>query len=131
VSVDSVYHEGDRYFDIAHDTPALHVAAWRARPEVVKELIARGASVNATDAQDRTALQLAVKACVDSSWTDRRSPDSVRALLEAGTSTEGIELPTGYDEIDIYCCKITNRISSEARCIIFNSNTRREPFGNR
>jgi ankyrin repeat protein len=101
VSVDSVYHEGDGYFDIAEDSSALHVAAWRARPEVVKELITRGASVNATDAQDRTALQLAVKACVDSYWTDRRSPESVRALLEAGTSTEGIELPTGYDEIDI------------------------------
>lgn len=101
VSVDSIYREGDAYFGIARNSAALHVAAWRARPDVVKELIARGAAVSATDAQDRTALQLAVKACVDSFWTDRRSPDSVRALLEAGTSTEGIELPTGYDEIDI------------------------------
>jgi hypothetical protein len=42
-----------------------------------------------------------VKACVDSYWTDRRSPDSVRVLLEAGASDEGIELPTGYDEIDV------------------------------
>ena len=73
----------------------MHVAAWRAWPEVVKELIARGAPVNANDGQGRTALQLAVKACVDSYWTDRRSPDSVRALLEAGASTAGIELPTG------------------------------------
>jgi ankyrin repeat protein len=83
------------------DSTALHVAAWRARPEVVKELIIRGASVNAIDAQGRTALQLAVKACVDSYWTDRRSPDSVRVLLEAGASVEGIELPTGYDEVDV------------------------------
>jgi ankyrin repeat protein len=64
-------------------------------------LIASGASVNAIDAQGRTALQLAVKACVDSYWTDRRSPDSVRVLLEAGASAEGIELPTGYDGIDV------------------------------
>jgi ankyrin repeat protein len=64
------------------------------------ELIARGAPVNAIDGQGRTALQLAVKACVDSYWTELRSPESVRALLEAGSPTEGIELPTGYDEID-------------------------------
>ena len=52
------------------------------------------------DGQGRTALQLAIKACVDSYWTDLRSLDSVRALLEAGASTNGIELHTGYDEID-------------------------------
>jgi hypothetical protein len=63
-------------------------------------MIARGAPVNATDARSRTALQLAIKACVDSYWTERRSPDSVRTLMEAGASTEGIELPTGYDEVD-------------------------------
>jgi ankyrin repeat protein len=100
VNVAELYREGDGYFGIAADSTALHVAAWRARPEVVKELISRGAPVNATDAQGRTPLQLAVKACVDSYWTDLRSPDSVRALLDAGASTDGIDLPTGYDEID-------------------------------
>jgi ankyrin repeat protein len=100
VSVDSVYCEGDAYFGIAANSTALHVAAWRARPQVVKELIARGAWLNATDAQGQTALQLAVKACVDSYWTDRRSPDSVRSLLEAGASSQGIKHPTGYDEVD-------------------------------
>ena len=100
VSVTALYREGDGYFGIAKDSTALHVAAWRARPDVVKELIARGALVNARDGQDRTALELAVKACVDSYWTELRSPESVRMLLEAGASTEGIELPTGYDEID-------------------------------
>jgi ankyrin repeat protein len=84
VSPAALYREGDGYYGVAKDSTALHVAAWRAWPEVVKQLIARGAPVNATDAQGRTALQLAVKACVDSYWTDRRSPDSVRALLEAG-----------------------------------------------
>jgi ankyrin repeat protein len=96
----AIYREGDGYFGIAKMSTALHVAAWRAWPQVVKELILRGAPVNATDSQGRTALQLAVKACVDSFWTQRRSPDSVQALLEAGASTDGIKLPTGYDEID-------------------------------
>lgn len=66
----------------------------------MKDLIARGALV-AIDARNQTALQLAVKACIDSYWTDRRSSDSVRLLLEAVASTEGIELPTGYDAIDV------------------------------
>jgi hypothetical protein len=67
---------------------------------VVKELIARGAPVNARDGQGRTALQLAVKACVDSYWTELRSPESIRALLAADASKEGITLPTGYDDAD-------------------------------
>lgn len=100
VSVTALYREGDGYFGIAKDSTALHVAAWRAWPEVVKELVVRGATVNAIDAQNRTALQLTVKACVDSYWTERRSPDSVRVLLDAGASAAGIELPTGYDDID-------------------------------
>ncbi|HTM49979.1 MAG TPA: ankyrin repeat domain-containing protein, partial [Bryobacteraceae bacterium] len=61
VSVTALYHEGDAYYGIAKESTALHVAAWRARPDVVKELIARGAPVNARDGQGRTALQLAVK----------------------------------------------------------------------
>ena len=100
VSAAALYREGDPYFDIPKDSTALHVAAWRARPSAVKELIQRGAPVNALDAKGRTALALAVKACVDSYWTNRRSPDSVEALLKAGASVSGIEIPTGYDEID-------------------------------
>lgn len=100
VSVNARYREGDGYYGIAKESTALHVAAWRAQPNVVKDLIARGAPVGALDGQGRTALQLAVKACVDSYWTRLRSPQSVAALLEGGASTEGIELPTGYDEID-------------------------------
>jgi ankyrin repeat protein len=101
VDVNAIYLEGDGYYGIARNSLALHVAAWRARHDVVRELIDRGASVNAIDGQGRTPLQLAVKACVDSYWTDRRSPESVRVLLEAGASTEGIGPPTGYDEIDV------------------------------
>jgi ankyrin repeat protein len=62
----SVLYNGDPFFDIAKDSTALHVAAWRARHAAVKELIARGTPVNALDGKGRTALALAVKACVDS-----------------------------------------------------------------
>lgn len=100
VNSSALYREGDGYFGIAKNSTALHVAAWRAWPKVVAEFITRGTPVNATDAQGRTALQLAVKACVDSYWTERRSPESVRALLEAGASTVGIEVPSGYGDVD-------------------------------
>jgi ankyrin repeat protein len=96
----ALYNEGDLYFDIARDSTALHVAAWRAWPSAVKELIERGTPVNALDAKGRTALGLAVKACVDSYWTDRRSPESVAALLGAGAGMMGIEIPSGYEEVD-------------------------------
>jgi hypothetical protein len=52
------------------------------------------------DCWAHTALALAVKACVDSYWIMRRSPDSVRALLDAGAPASGIEFPSGYDEVD-------------------------------
>jgi ankyrin repeat protein len=99
VTVDALY-EGDPYFDIAKDSTALHVAAWKAWPKTVKLLIERGANVNAHDAKGRTPLVLAVKACVDSYWTNRRSPESVEALLKAGASIGGVEYPSGYDEVD-------------------------------
>jgi ankyrin repeat protein len=97
----AIYEHGDSYFGVAPRSTALHVAAWRAWPEVVKTLIAAGAPVRATDGHGRTALMLAVKACVDSYWSGRRSPDSVAALLAAGATPTGIELPTGYDAIDV------------------------------
>jgi ankyrin repeat protein len=100
VPVDAHYH-GDPYFDIAKDSTALHVAAWKAWPKTVKLLIERGANVNAQDAKSRTPLMLAVKACVDSYWTNRRSPESVEALLKAGASISGVEYPCGYDEVDV------------------------------
>jgi len=48
----------------------------------------------------RTALQLAVTACVDSCWKRRRSLEWIEPLLTAGASTDSIEIPTGYDEAD-------------------------------
>jgi hypothetical protein len=100
LSASALYYEGEPYFDIAKDSTALHVAAWRAWPSAVKELLKHGAPVNALDGKGRTALALAVKACVDSYWTHRRSPDSVDALLRAGASLAGIEIPSGYEDVD-------------------------------
>lgn len=92
---------GDSYFDIAGESTALHVAAWKGLSSTVELLIERGADVNAADGRGRTPLVLGVKACVDSFWTHRRTPQTVRALLAAGASARGVTLPTGYDEIDV------------------------------
>ena len=94
------FTEGDGYWDVARNSTALHVAAWRAQHDVVKLLVERGAPVNVKDAKGRTPLMLAVKACVDSYWTRRRSPISVEALLRTGASTDGVSFPSGYAEVD-------------------------------
>jgi ankyrin repeat protein len=96
----SALYNGDPYFDIASNSTALHVAGWKAWPKTVKLLIERGAPINAEDSKGRTALALAVKACVDSYWTQRRSPESVEALLRAGATVSNIEFPSGYAEVD-------------------------------
>ncbi len=93
-------YDGDGYFDIAEDAMALHVAAWKAHPPTVRLLIERGSPVNAPDGRGRTPLVLAVKACVDSHWTDRRSPESVAMLLDAGATVAGVPYPSGYAEVD-------------------------------
>lgn len=99
VAVGALY-QGDGYFDIAENSTALHVAAWRAAPKVVRLLIERGAPVDAADGKGRTPLALAVKACVDSYWTHRRSPESVEALLRAGALVRGVAFPSGYPDVD-------------------------------
>lgn len=98
--VDARHREGVRYHDYAPMSTALHAAAWRGHPAVVRALLAGGADPNTIDAADRTPLQLAVRACVDSHWTDRRSPESVEALLAAGARVVGIAQPCGYDAVD-------------------------------
>ena len=100
IPVDARFVAGDGYFGVARDSTALHVAAWRARHDTVRLLIAQGADVNARDRDGRSPLMLAVRACVDSYWTARRSPHSIEALLRAGATLNGIHFPCGYDAAD-------------------------------
>lgn len=100
VDVNAVGTPVDGYWGIAKDSTALHVAAWRARHETVKLLIERGAAIDVADGKGRTPLALAMRACVDSYWTDMRSPESVAALLAAGASVIGVPFPSGYADVD-------------------------------
>ncbi len=100
VDVPAPFTEGDGYHGEPKGSLAIHVAAWRARPAVVKLLIARGSPVDVPDAWGRTPLALAIKACVDSYWIERCSPESVKMLLDAGASTRGITFPSGNAEVD-------------------------------
>jgi ankyrin repeat protein len=99
VAVDA-RNEGDGYFGIQADSTALHVSAWMLDTPTLKLLLERGAPVNAVDAKGRTPLMLAVSGCVDSYWTEWRSPEPVRALLAAGATLAGVKYPSGYTEVD-------------------------------
>ena len=100
IDANAPFIAGDKYFDIPGGSLAIHVAAWLGYPNIVKWLLANGSRVDAPDANGRTPLHLAVRACVASFWIRRRTPESVQALLAAGASPKGIRLPTGYAEID-------------------------------
>ncbi|MGQ0642831.1 MAG: ankyrin repeat domain-containing protein [Gemmatimonadaceae bacterium] len=100
VDVGALSKDGDGYYGIAKNSVAIHAAAWRAAHSAVKLLIARGSPVNVRDGKGRTPLMLAVSACVDSYWTEYRSPESVAALLEAGALVDGVKYPSGYEEVD-------------------------------
>jgi Ankyrin repeats (3 copies)/Ankyrin repeat len=99
VPVDAPW-EGDGYFGIPNQSTALHVAAWMLLPPLIGLLLERGAEVNRRDGRGNTGVALAVKACVDSYWTERRSPEPVAALLAAGATLDGVPFPSGYDEVD-------------------------------
>ena len=49
VDVAARYKEGDPYYDIARDSTALHVAAWRSRPATVRLQIERGVPIDLPD----------------------------------------------------------------------------------
>lgn len=85
VPVNALY-EGDGYFDIAKNSTALHVAAWQSRPDLVQLLVERGADVQAKDEKDRTPLELAHKARVDSYWMERATAEPERILRQAGAT---------------------------------------------
>ena len=95
------YRNGDGYYGIPTGSLAIHVAAYLGYPAVVKTLIAAGSPIDVADKNGQTPLALAIKACVDTYWTVRRSPDSVKALLEAGASVKNISYPSGYKEVDV------------------------------
>jgi ankyrin repeat protein len=97
VPVDTPYTEGDGYWGIPKNALAIQVAAWRAQHDVVKLLLEWGSP---TDAPGPSPLALAVRACVDSYWTEMRSPESVRALLAAGAKIRDVKYPSGYAEVD-------------------------------
>jgi ankyrin repeat protein len=100
VNPGEIFEHGDGYWDVAPGSTALHVAAWRMRHATVKLLIARGAPVEARDGNGRTPLAMAVKACVDSYWMERRTPESVAVLLAAGALAGNVAFPSGYREVD-------------------------------
>jgi ankyrin repeat protein len=100
VPVTEPFVAGDGYWGIPPGSLAIHVAAWRGQSAVVRLLLERGSPVDVPDANARTPLGLAVRACVDSYWAEMRSPESVRALLAAGASAEGVAFPSGYAEVD-------------------------------
>jgi ankyrin repeat protein len=100
VDVAAPFTAGDGYWGTPPGSLAIHVAAWRACTAGVRLLLERGSPVDVPDALGRTPLALAVKACVDSYWTEYRTPDSVRALLEAGASADRVPFPSGYAEVD-------------------------------
>jgi ankyrin repeat protein len=96
----SLYPHGDGYFNIARNSTALHVAAWRAQHDAVHTLIEAGTPINALDGNGDTALRRAILATTDSYWKYRRTTESIEALLKAGAATANIVLPTGYPEAD-------------------------------
>jgi ankyrin repeat protein len=99
VPADALF-SGDAYFGQAGGSTALHVAAWHGNSDTMSLLIERGTPVDARDGKGDTALQLAIRACTNSYWSNRRRPDWVEPLLKAGASTVGVEVPTGYAEAD-------------------------------
>ncbi|MCU0636732.1 MAG: ankyrin repeat domain-containing protein [Gemmatimonadaceae bacterium] len=92
--------EADGYWGIARGATALHVAAWRHRPEAVRALLTLGADVHLRDDRGRTPLMEAVRACVASYWQDRATPAVVELLLAAGASPHEVTRPTGRDDVD-------------------------------
>ena len=100
VDVATPFREGDGYFGEPPGSLAIHIAAWRACLGVLKLLIERGSPVDTPDPNGHTPLALAVKACVDSYWSELATPEAVRSLLEAGASVNGVPYPTGHAEID-------------------------------
>jgi hypothetical protein len=100
VPVDEPFAEGDGYWDEPPGSLAIHIASWRCCAPVVRLLISRGSPVDRPDPKGRTPLALAIKACVDSYWTEYCSPDLIEALLTAGASAREAPFPCGNQRAD-------------------------------
>ena len=76
--------------------------SWASRLETVKLLVARGASLEATNSWGATPLSLAVRALVEQSdWTPHASPEIVAVLLDAGSSVDTVQpFPSGSPAAD-------------------------------
>lgn len=90
----------DGYWGLAAGSTALHVAAWRMRPSTVSLLLDHGAPVNRRNEDGETALMAALRACVQSHWSARRTTAPIAALLAAGADLDGVRYPSGYAAAD-------------------------------
>lgn len=100
VQINAPFTAGDGYYGTPPNSLPIHVAAWHNYPPVVQLLIDNGAAIDQPDANGDTPLMLNVRACTESYWTRRRSPDAVAALLKAGASADKAPFHCGYAEID-------------------------------
>ena len=58
VNVEALFKEGDGYFDVAPNSMAIHVAAWRARHGTVKLLIERGSPIDVSDGKGLSLIHI-------------------------------------------------------------------------
>lgn len=94
------FAEGDGYWDQPAGSLPIHIAAWRCAAGVLKLLIERGSPVDVKDPKGRTPVELAVKACTSSYWTEYCSPASIEALLDAGAGWGRVKAPSGNAQVD-------------------------------
>ena len=88
IDVNMPYTEGDGYWGIPPNSLPIHIAAWLLYPDMTKLLLENGAVVDQPDANGQTPLMLAEKACVDSYWKHRCSPELIATLRDAGASRQ-------------------------------------------
>lgn len=101
VSASATYTEGDGYFGIPAGALPIHIAAWFLDAAALTLLIERGADVNARHPErGMTPLGFFARGCTESYWSEWRSTEPARVLLDAGAHPTGVQLPTGYDELD-------------------------------
>jgi len=112
VSVTALYREGEGYYGIAKESTALHVAAWRGRHGVVKELIARGAPVNAKTGKAGPRSSSPSKlASIPTGPSFARPIPLPRCSKPARRLKESNCLPATTKSIN--CCGVSNPVSGE------------------